>query len=251
MANSEWDKLPTVEREYYPKDGDRIPLDVYPDTGSLISYAESIYQDWIKDRDIVLQSTDSQEDMVGLLLAIAIAYMDHKYHLPARLKDNSQNSAIDRMVIGAMTEKSMPNDTEGTAFQIVCTLGEELDSDRSVNGAVLRKVAHKHKKGQSYADGLQLAIFVVQPDWKVDTNALITELKKIKMFSGYWLVLPLNDDRFIIDYLRRDGGMQGQGQIIVDISSGIKARHMGLYRQDGKLDDVVEFLSHFYADAKE
>jgi hypothetical protein len=250
MISSEWDKLPVVKREYYPKAGGRIALDVYPNKGSLISYAESVYQEWVKDREAVLRSKDLQEDMVGLLLAIATAYMDHKYYLPARLKDNNPDDAIDRMVIGAMTEKSMPNDTEGTAFQIVCTIGEDLDLDRSVNGAILRKVAHKHKKGQAYADGLQLAIFVAQSDWKVDTNQLIADLKKIEMFSGYWLVLPLNDNKFIVDYLRRDGGMQGQGQMIIDISNGIKARHMGLYEKDGKLDDVIDFLNHFNSQNK-
>src|SRR4051812_19284805 len=121
MSSKDWDKLPLVKTEYHDASSDRIPLDVYPQGISLINYAKQLYHDWTTDSAQVLADTEKQEDLVGFIMAIAISYMSHDYHLPARLKGNDPNSAIDRMVVTGMKTKSMPMDTEGSAFQIVCT----------------------------------------------------------------------------------------------------------------------------------
>lgn len=246
MSKDDWDKLPIVKNEYHETDLGRIALEVYPQGISLVNYAKKLYKDWVADRNSLLANTERQEDLVGFILTVAISYMTHEHHLPARLLGNDPNSAIDRMVVTGMKTKSMPMDTEGSAFQIVCTEGETLDSDRSANAAILRKIAHKHKKGKSYADGLQLAVLVTQEDWKIESNALISELSKESLFSSYWVISVMNDGKtFVVNNLNQNPDFECRGQIVVDFSDGIKARHLYLFLKDGNLDDVVEFLAHF------
>lgn len=251
MSSDDWDKLPLVKNEYHDTDLGRIPLDVYPHGMSLLNYAKQLHNDWSSNKGRVLHDTQAQEDLVGFVMAIAISYMTHDYHLPARIKSNNPNNAIDRMVVTGMKTKSMPLDTEGSAFQIVCTEGEPIDSDRDANVAILNKIAHKHKKGQPYADGLQLVVFVTQEDWKIDGNALLQVLKKNSIFSSYWILSVMNDKKtFVVNNLNQNPDFGGRGQIVVDFSDGIKARHLYLFLQDGKLDDVVEFLKHFSKNLK-
>jgi hypothetical protein len=242
MENEEWSKLPKLTAVESLKEVGELPIELYP----VRSMAKDLAAKWIKERRKYSRQTEYQEDLTAVVLAAALSYATQEFNLPGRLAGNPSNSAIDRIIAVAPKGKVLANQVNGSTLQIVCTEGIQL-KNRSINEAILARIKVKHTKGRSYSEGIQLAIFVTQEDWKIKVNSLIKEVEKDKHYSCYWVIAPLLEKKgakFIVNYLGLEPESRGQGQIIVDIDGGIRARFLGLYLKDGRLDDVAEFVKY-------
>jgi len=248
MHYQEWDNLPRLKPIENLKDVGKIPIEL---NLGVFAIAKDLSEKWVKNRETYSKQTGFQEDLVALILTIAVTYATQELHAPGRLAGNPSNSAVDRIIAVPPKVKSLANEVNGLTLQVVSTAGINLHN-REVNSAILQRIKDKHKKGRSYTEGLQLAVFVTQDDWQIEIDQLIDVIEKERHYSSYWVILPLarkKDAIFVVNYLGLDKKDRGQGQVTVSIKDGIRARFLGLYLQDGRLDDVKEYVEYLKSKA--
>lgn len=238
-----WDKLPKFTPNYVQEKTDMMRLRVVSNPGN---YANTLANKWLTNNPATIGSTEFQEDLAGLLVAATVSYMTAKPHVPAQLEDKDPRTSIDRVIATNFKNASSSDEVEGACLQVVSTYGGPHQQPSNINDLIMERVRHKHKHGPSYAKHVELAILVTQRDWKYEADLVSNKLLDDPLFSSYWTILPLNRPGraiFALNYHPLEKENRGEGQVVVDITDDVLVRHLYLYQQDGKLDNLTKYLS--------
>jgi hypothetical protein len=252
MSNYElWKKLPVFSAKNVERKLIATELIVLKNPGSQLS---DLSHKWKKQDMTIISSTDYQEDLVAILISASLGYLTAEAYLPACLAVNAQNSAVDRVIVSQSDDARFENEFAGLQVQIVSTHGLNSEYSDQITELIINRVKQKTAKGATYSEGINLAVLVTQTDWSFNARELTERLAGESSYEGLWVILPMNiEDRisFAVNYFQSGEDEFGEGQLIVDITDNIMVRHIYLYQLDGKLDDLIEYMTFKYIQKKD